>query len=89
MAAEFSSVLAVLSDVKYPVLVIFVVYFVFQQWQSYRRLSSFPGPFWASLTNLWLARSVSRRRAHQDLYEVYLQYGALSVSPAILALAAN
>lgn len=78
MAAEFSSVLAVLSDAKYPVLVIFVIYFVFQQWQSYQRLSSFPGPFWAGLTNLWLARSVSRRRAHQDLYEVYLQYGELA-----------
>jgi hypothetical protein len=81
MAAKLSSALPVLSDGKYPLLGLFVVYVLFQQWQSYRRLSQFKGPFWAGLTSLWLARSVSRRRAHLDLYEVHQQYGALIPLP--------
>lgn len=81
MAIELSAVLPALSDAKIPLLfVLLAVYFLFQQWQSYRRLSQFKGPLWAGLTSLWLARSVSRRQAHLDLYEVYLQYGALKAS---------
>lgn len=78
MAVERSSpVFSVLSDVKYPVVVLFVLFVLFQQWRSYRRLSQFKGPFWAGITSLWMARSVSRRRAHLDLYETYLQYGTV------------
>ena len=77
MAIEVSAVLAILSDAKYLTLVLFIVYVLWQQWQSYRRLSQFKGPLWAGITNLWLARSVSRKRAHLDLYEAYLQYGSL------------
>jgi len=77
MATDVSSVLSILYDAKYFALVPLVVYVLWQQWQSHRRLSQFKGPFWAGITNLWLARSVSRKRAHLDLYEAYLQYGSL------------
>jgi hypothetical protein len=76
MAGELSPALSVISDTKYPLLVLVVGFFALQQWQSYRRLAQFKGPFWAGITNLWLARSVSRRRAHLDLFETFLQYGS-------------
>jgi hypothetical protein len=81
MSATSSSALDFVYAASYPVLALFFGILLFQQLQSYRRLSNFNGPFWAGLTSLWVARSVSRRRAHLDLYDVYLQYGSPPTAP--------
>jgi len=58
---------------------------IFQQYMSWRRLSQFRGPFWASVTNLWMANSIAHRRPHLDLFEVSQKYGELArVGPNIL-----
>lgn len=89
MAGELSPALSALSDAKYALLVLIVGFFLLQQWQSYRRLAQFKGPYWAGITNLWLARSVSRRRAHLDLFETFLQYGSSPQSPGTHSSSAN
>jgi hypothetical protein len=53
---------------------------LWKQWSSYRRLSQFKGPFWASITNLWMADMVSRKRQHMDLFEVHQRYGPSPLS---------
>jgi hypothetical protein len=55
-----------------PLLVSVVAW---QSWNSWYRLSQFRGPFWASVTNLWMANSVAHRRAHLDLFDVSEKYG--------------
>jgi hypothetical protein len=81
MSPPTSSALDLLYTARYSLLALFFGTLLLQQWLSYRRLSHFKGPVWASLTSLWLAGSVSRRRAHLDLYDVYLQYGPTQITP--------
>lgn len=68
----------VLYAVRYQILALLVGLIAWQQWLSYHRLSQFKGPFWYSVTNLWLANSILHRRAHLDLYKVYQTHGQSS-----------
>ena len=76
MATAFQ-VLQSAYEVRYHVLGLLVSYILYLQWASYRRLAQFRGPFWASLTNLWMAQSISKRKSHLDLFEVSEKYGSL------------
>lgn len=78
--APLPSVLELLWATRYQCLTLLVGLLLFQQWISWRRLSQFRGPFWASFTNLWMANSIAQRRAHLDLFEVSQEYGSVSTS---------
>ena len=71
------SMLDVLFNFKYLLLISFLLgVVVLVEWISYNRLSNFKGPFWASVTNLWMAKSVYYRNAHLDLFHAYQEYGS-------------
>jgi hypothetical protein len=71
------SMLDVLFTFKYLLVVLFLLgVVVLVEGTSYNRLSNFKGPFWASVTNLWMAKSVYYRNAHLDLFHVYQKYGS-------------
>jgi hypothetical protein len=44
---------------------ILVVYQLWKQWNSYQRLAKFRGPFWASVTNLWMAKNMTSGEKHK------------------------
>lgn len=71
-----SVIFGILFNVRYLLVALFLGAYVWAQCTSYYRLSNFRGPFWASITNLWMVRSVYLRRAHLDLYHAYQKYGS-------------
>jgi hypothetical protein len=66
-----------LFTVRYVLLALLVSVLSGLQLASYRRLSNFRGPFWASVSNLWMLKSVYLRKAHLDLYHAYQKYGLI------------
>jgi CDP-diglyceride synthetase len=68
------STLTLLFTARY-LLAIFLTIIVSLRWITYRRLSNFKGPFWAGITNLWLARLVYLRKPHADLFHASQKYG--------------
>jgi hypothetical protein len=75
-----TAILELIYSTRYQILALLVGSVIWQQWASYRRLSQFKGPFWASLTNLWMANSVVNRKQHLDLFEVSKKYGLISIT---------
>ncbi|TVY37831.1 Cytochrome P450 monooxygenase [Lachnellula subtilissima] len=54
-----SSLLGALLDGQRPIWLLLLSAIIYWQWQSYRQLSHFKGPFWAHFTNLWIYQKVS------------------------------
>lgn len=73
---SFGSIIEALFASKYVVLVLFLAIITALQFKSYNRLSNFKGPFWAGMTNMWMAKSVYYRNAHLDLFRVHQNYGS-------------
>lgn len=76
--STFVAVIELLYSARYLVGLLVAANFIWQQWVSYRRLSQFKGPFWASLTNFWMVNSVLNRRQHLDLFDVSNEYGSFT-----------
>jgi hypothetical protein len=63
-------------DNKYLITFIFVaIYQSWKQWVSYHRLAKFKGPFWASVTNLWMARNMVSGEIHKKVSSTMEEYG--------------
>lgn len=75
MMPTILSILSFLFAARYLLLGISLTIIVSLQWTAYRRLSNFKGPFWAGITNFWLARRVYLRQTHTDLFHASLKYG--------------
>lgn len=86
MSPSISSAFDLIYTAGYPLFAVFFGAVLVQQWLSYRRLSDFKGPFWASWTSLWLVGIVNRRKTHLELYETYLQYGSPRTYPSFMTL---
>lgn len=46
-------------------------------------LSKFPGPFWASVTRLWIAVVSLSGKEHEVLYKLHERYGKRNVVAAV------
>ena len=70
----------------------FVVYNTVSQIVYYRffhPLRKFPGPFWASVTRLWLGWHCWRQDELDIIYQLHEKYGSLSIVPSIETLYAH
>jgi hypothetical protein len=65
-------------------IALFVCYLVAQR--SYKGLSKYPGPYLASLTNVWRAVDVSMRDTHITYRKLHAKYGdVVRVGPNVLS----
>jgi hypothetical protein len=60
------------------ILVFIVGVYLAQTFRSWYRLRHFKGPLIATLSRIWLVRTVSKGRLHLDFYEVNQKYGTFS-----------
>ncbi|KUJ12538.1 cytochrome P450 [Mollisia scopiformis] len=66
-------------------LILFAGAFFVRVIWSYRRLQAFKGPFWASISPIWLAMHTMSGKLHLRLGEVNRQYGSLArIAPNFL-----
>ena len=90
MATSDSSILYPhfsLLTVLYGLLLVFIYVFLSSLYQIvyyrfFHPLSKFPGPFWASVTRLWVAYHCYRADEHTKLLELHKKYGTCYFSKA-------
>jgi hypothetical protein len=68
------------SSIIYVVGVLFLVNFIVRHVISYRRLRAFRGPFWASVTQLWLFQKTAKGIVNTEMRKVTEKYGKYFVS---------
>ncbi|KAL0777984.1 hypothetical protein CaCOL14_005637 [Colletotrichum acutatum] len=59
-------------------IVIFVLFRIYETAKQYRRLRHFQGPPLAALSKLWLLKTVTGSRGHLEFYNVTKKYGSLA-----------
>lgn len=52
-----------------------IAYLTVSTYVAWRKLRDFKGPFWAGLTNVWLAWTISLRQTHLAYADVCKKYG--------------
>lgn len=79
MAMEGSSALSLITPGKIVLLVLgyYVLRFLWQiiYYRLFHPLSKFPGPFWASVTRLWIAYYNLRGDEYRVVYGLHKKYG--------------
>jgi hypothetical protein len=53
-----------------------MIWVLWLQWSSYRRLSKVKGPFWAQITNLWMFCVMAEKKKGMRLLKASETYGA-------------
>jgi hypothetical protein len=67
------------SPLIWPALILLgIVGIAVRKYFAYHRLAQFKGPFWASWTELWLAKVTWESRIHTALRDVNEKYGTPS-----------
>lgn len=70
------SILELLYSARWYIVFALVALYIWQSYQSYRRLSHIPGPWLAQWSQLWLLRSIYGQQSHLEMHEVSKKYGA-------------
>ena len=65
-----------LKSIVLPCFLALFAFFIIQQFRSWYRLRHIPGPFWASVTSLWMLRKALTGKLHEHLRDVAEKYGS-------------
>ena len=75
MEITFSTAEALYSA-SYILAIATMIWVLWLQWSSYRRLSKVKGPFWAQITNLWMFCVMAEKKKGTRLLKASETYGA-------------
>lgn len=72
--------LVTVTKVFFALFAYVVLKFVYQivHYRFFHPLAAFPGPFWASVTRLWIAKQNLQETEYLTVYDLAKKYGMLS-----------
>lgn len=75
--AEHALSLVTVTNVVFSIIAYVVLKFVYQivHYRFLHPLSAFPGPFWASVTRLWIAKQNLQETEYLTVYGLSKKYG--------------
>ncbi|KAF3398584.1 Cytochrome P450 momooxygenase gsfF [Penicillium rolfsii] len=85
--AEHALSLVTVTNIVFSIVAYVVLKFIYQlvHYRFFHPLSAFPGPFWASVTRLWIAKQCLQETEYLALHDLSQKYGpVVRITPTLL-----